>query len=485
MLRVAVTFAALILADAVVPDWDGIAPPARPTRLATHAGSIFLGTESGLYRRSANDSGGWSLVLGSEPIADLASAGPELFIATPAGLWVWTAERESAQRLSLGAGGSASGIAVDDAGAVWVATAAGLFRRAPGALEFARDESVPAGQIDAVACAGGEVWVGLAGALYSGGGERGFTRRLTGVEEGWWQLRGAVRSGDVTLLGVASGLWRIDRAGSRQLELGVGQIYRLARAGERIFVAAERGLYRYAIGELGTGAGRQTLSVEALGLGVEGDRLLIATDRGLAALALETGDARVTPAPARALDRHAHARRVAELQRAVLEYQEIAPARLREIERRARWKGLYPELRAGGGLDRDGAWDAAQNETFTTGALHHLSDADHTDHHGYDAAVTLTWQLSDFVSPDDPLAVSRERRLVVSLRDQVLERVNHLYFQRLQVLGQIEVLASDDGARRAELELAAAEIAAQLDAWSGGAFSRLEDSSPLEDQREP
>jgi hypothetical protein len=485
MLRAALAFAALILADAVMPDWDGIAPPDRPTRLATHAGSIFLGTESGLYRRGAEDSSGWSLVLPAEPIADLASAGADLFIATPAGLWVWTAERGTAQRVALGAGAGVTGLAVDEGGTVWAATAAGLFRRAPGESDFAREEDAPSGLIAAVACADGEIWIGLEGALYSGGRGRGFARRLGGVEAGWWELRGAAAAGGVTLLGVASGLWRIDRAGARQLELGIGEVHRLTRAGERIFVAAERGLYSYAVAELGNGSGKQTLSVTALGLGIEGGRLLVATDRGLAALALDGGEAPVPRPAARPLEAAAHGRRLGALQRAVLAYQELAPSRLTAIESRARWKGLYPELRAGAGFDRDGEWGDAHNQTFTSGALHRLSDSDHSNHHGYDAAVTLTWELSDFVSPDDPLAVSRERRLVVSLRDQVLERVNHLYFQRLRLLGQLDALAVDESWKRAELELAAAEIAAQLDAWSGGAFSRLEADSPLDDQREP
>ena len=485
MLRAAALFAAVILADALMPDWDGIAPPGPPTRLATHEGSIFLGTQSGLYRRAAGDSGGWTLVLPSEAVEDLASVGPELFIATPAGLWVWSAARGSAQRVPLGAGDAVRGIAADDAGTLWVATAGGLFRRSAGESDFAREEGVPAGEIASVACAGREVWVGLDGALYSGGRGRGFARRLGGLEVGWWQLRGAAESGDVTLLGVASGIWRIDPGGARQLELGVGEVHRLARAGERIFVAAERGLYVYALAELGTGSGTQMLSVAALGLGVDAGRLRVATDRGLAVLALDGGEARVTRPAAPPLERAVHERRIAALQRAVLEYQELAPARLGAIESRARWKGLYPELRAGAGLDRDGEWNDGHDQTFTSGALHFLSDSGHNKHHGYDAAVSLVWELSDFVSPDDPLAVSRERRLVVSLRDQVLERVNHLYFQRLRLLGQIQTLARDEGATRAELELAAAEIAAQLDAWSGGAFSRLEAGSPLEDQREP
>jgi hypothetical protein len=288
----------------------------------------------------------------------------------------------------------------------------------------------------------------------------------------------------VTLLGVAAGVWRIDPESNRQIDLGVGEVSRIERAGERVFVASERGLYAYTLREVGTGAGKQSLSVAALGLGVDGSRLWVATDRGLAGFSLDQAP-RAAAGPSGPRPPRPRSAQIAKLQRAVLEYQELEPARLTAIESRARWKGLYPEVRAGAGIDRDDEWNGGNDLTFSSGALHQLWDQERSKNHGWDAAVTLTWELSDFVSPDDGLAVSRERRLVVSLRDQVLERVNHLYFQRLSLLGELAALASGEEAKRAQLELTAAELAAQLDAWSGGAFSRLEADSPLDDQREP
>ena len=88
----------------------------------------------------------------------------------------------------------------------------------------------------------------------------------------------------------------------------------------------------------------------------------------------------------------------------LLRYQELEPARLAAIERRARWKGLYPELRAGAAMDRGKEWNGGDDLTFSSGALHRLWDLDRSRDEGWDAAVTLTWELSDFVSPDDPLA---------------------------------------------------------------------------------
>ena len=487
VLRALPLLAALVLADAVVPDWDRIAPPATPTRLAWHAGALFLGTESGLYRRGEAAPGGWALVLPSEPILDLASAGSELLAATPAGLWAWSAESGRAARVPLGAGEAVTRVSVDAGGTAWVASAGGVFRRAPGEREFAREPSLPPGAVSALACAGAETFVGFEGAIYAGDSARGFTRVLAGLDDGWWELLGATSAGGITLLGVANGVWRLDASGARQLELGVGQLQALARSGERVFVASERGLYEVPLARAGDGAWQQRLSVPVLGLALAGDRLWIATDRGLAAFAADDGAPVPPPPVVRGPDpaeRARQARMIAALQQAVLAYQELAPRRLTVVEERARWAGLYPQLRAGGSWQRDDEKNGGSNTTFTSGALHNLWDQDRSHQDGWDAAVTLTWELEDLALPDNALAVSRERRLVVSLRDQVLERVNHLYFQRVRLLGELAALPGDAAAKRAELELAAAELAAQLDAWSGGAFSRLESDSPLT-KREP
>ena len=469
-----------------MPDWDRIAPPGTPTRLAWYDGALFLGTESGLYRRGEAAPGGWALVLPAEPILDLASAGDELLVATPAGLWAWSRASERALQVPLGAGEAVTRVSVDARGTAWVASAGGVFRRAAGDSEWMREPSLPPGAIAALASAGAETWVGFEGALYAGDAERGFSRRLAGLEEGWWEVRGATAADGITLLGVANGVWRIDAAGARQLELGVGQLQALARWGQRVFAASERGLYEVALAEVGNGAWQQRLSVPVTGLALASERLWVATDRGLAAFALDDGaPARTAPGPRGPdLDGARTARQVAALQRAVLRYQQLEPRRLTVVEERARWAGLYPQLRAAGTWARDDEKNGGSNTTFTSGALHNLWDQDRSHQDGWDAAVSLTWELEDLALPDSALDVSRERRLVISLRDQVLERVNHLYFQRVRLLGELAALPADAAQKRAELELAAAELAAQLDAWSGGEFSRLETDSPLT-QREP
>jgi hypothetical protein len=483
MIAALTLFLCAVAPEALVPDWDRVAPPASPTRLAVRGDEVVLGSESGLYARSERAPGGWALLLASERVSDLAVAGDELLVATSAGLYAGRGEPE---RVSLGAGDEARGVASDGSGNVWVATAAGLFRRARGAAAFERDTNGAPGELFAVATAGGEVWAAAENELRVGASDRPFAPRLTGLEDGWWQLRGALAVDGGTLLAVTAGLWWVDATGARRIEPGIGDVHGVALAGGRVFVAAERGLYAYDGAELERGAGHQLLSQPVLALAVNGVRLLAATERGIASFALGAPSSAPLTAPRGSpLPPERRESQVAALQRAVLVYLELEPSRLHQVESRARWMGLYPELRTSAGYDHQTQRDWNHDETFTSGELHRLFDRDHNRRHGYDAGVDLTWKFSEFVDPENALSVSRERRLVVSLRDQVLERVNHLYFQRLRLLGQLAALPPGDTAQRSELELGAAELAAQLDAWSGGFFTRLERDSLLESQKEP
>ena len=480
---------ALALPETLLPRWDGAAPPASPTKLLARPGSVLLGTDSGLYERrgAARD---WRLVLARDAVRDLAPTEAGALVASGGALFEWSADRAEVREVVLGAGAEAHGVAIDGRGTAWIATGAGLYRRDAGARDFARESAVPAGEVTAVASAGEELWVAINGGLWSGSRERGFEQRMSGLEVGWWELCGAVAWPGTTLLCVPGGVWRVNATGARRIELSTGRLFALARAAGRVYAAGEGGLYAFSEDEPSAAAGRQELSVPAFGLAVAGDELLVATERGIAAFALAAHASATPPSPdpdrgLRIAPTRARASQIQELQRAVLRYLELSPSRLADLAARAERVGLLPELRTSLLYNRDTSRGGKHNETFTSGDLHQLFDSDSATGKGYDVGFTLTWDFAQLASPDDALAISRERRSLVTLRDQVLERVNHLYFGRLRVLAQLEALDASDAAKRAELELDAAEIGAQLDAWSGGVFSRLATNSPLEAQREP
>ena len=125
-------------------------------------------------------------------------------------------------------------------------------------------------------------------------------------------------------------------------------------------------------------------------------------------------------------------------------------------------------LRAGSARDRDRQTDFDQS--FVSGETRDLLDTQRSTRQDFDTSVTLTWDLGDVAYHPEAIDVSRETREIVKLRDDVLDEVNQLYFERRRVLAELAGASGDDAFR---LRLRAAELAAGLDAWTGGWFHRV------------
>jgi hypothetical protein len=83
--------------------------------------------------------------------------------------------------------------------------------------------------------------------------------------------------------------------------------------------------------------------------------------------------------------------------------------------------------------------------------------------------LTLEWDLGDTRFDPEAIDVSREAREVIELRDDVLDEITQLYFERQRAL---DGLASAPPAEQRALALRADELAAGLDAWTGGWFGQ-------------
>lgn len=137
------------------------------------------------------------------------------------------------------------------------------------------------------------------------------------------------------------------------------------------------------------------------------------------------------------------------------------------LGRRGWWPALA--LRAGGGADhdRESGWD----QSFTYGELHDLLDRSDDRSGGFDASITLAWDLGDLAYPADAPELSREARQIISLRDNVLDELTQLYFDRRRALLALNSQPDKDAPEAELLRLRAEELAAGLDAWTGGWFS--------------
>ena len=241
---------------------------------------------------------------------------------------------------------------------------------------------------------------------------------------------------------------------------------RLAAARGRVWIATDAGLVG-ASGPEGpwqrarAPVGHRPVSA----LAGAGPELVVATRAGLFALAGD-GDARPVAGSASFLSRDPPVQAV---HGAALRHLGLEPRRMRELAAAADRSGWLPELRVdldhARGRDRGLDFD----EAFIAGDRRFLFDREERRFRDYGIAVQLEWDLGETVFHPDRLDVSREARLVAQLRDDVLDEINQLYFERQRVLAELADPSPET--RPAALRLRAAELAAGIDAWTGGWFS--------------
>ncbi|MBU3911793.1 MAG: hypothetical protein KKD90_04325 [Candidatus Omnitrophica bacterium] len=158
----------------------------------------------------------------------------------------------------------------------------------------------------------------------------------------------------------------------------------------------------------------------------------------------------------------AHEPSIREVQEAAIEYAEVHPDKIKQWRSAAGKKALLPDVSVG--VDRYVTdywhWDAGQNPDV----LQKGDDAISWD-------VTMSWDLGELIWNNDQTSIDTRSRLMVQLRDDILDEVTRTYFERRRL--QIETLISPPSGlkERMERQLRIAELTADLDALTGGHFS--------------
>ncbi len=141
------------------------------------------------------------------------------------------------------------------------------------------------------------------------------------------------------------------------------------------------------------------------------------------------------------------------------------------MARDVRRRGWLPiaSFRVARELDRNVGRDS--DEVFLSGAVRHLNDSDSDRSEDLELSLTFSWDLGDLAYHPEEIDISREAREIIELRDDVLDEITQLYFERQRVLAALHGLGSVPSEQSLTLRLRAAELAAGIDAWTGGWFS--------------
>ncbi|MBW2269373.1 MAG: hypothetical protein JRH16_12430 [Deltaproteobacteria bacterium] len=494
---------------ALVLAWLGLTPAAAPAvgwRIVTpiSEGRVALAFDPGSGRLAVGDARGLVIGTPGEALRRVPLRGPVRDVAFVAGAASWLLAATDAGLFRIDAGASLRAIALapghaarevvriaTQSGAVALATAGGVFVSSEGTVWQRASRRWPSDAASAVAlrasASGFDCWAIVAGRVWSvelhavGGGFREADARQLVLPDaptgnGPVDVAFDIGGADAVVLFADALAVRAERESEWRVlrpTLAPGaRIQRLVAAHGVAWLATDRGLWSApALTEIWTRAASPVGTRPVGDLVGHGEQLFAASDTAVRE-AHERSRAPLDQRPALPIPDGDPP--IAALQRAALAYLDLESAHIRALRRGVEQRGWLPvvSLRVSGGGDRDR--DVDFDEAFVSGEMRHLVDRSHTRSHDFDASLTLSWDLGDVAYHPEAVDVSREAREVLKLRDDVLDEVNQLYFERRALLAQLAMggaaLAPEEALR---LRLRAAELAAGLDAWTGGWFDRV------------
>ncbi len=157
---------------------------------------------------------------------------------------------------------------------------------------------------------------------------------------------------------------------------------------------------------------------------------------------------------------------IKDIQNAAIKYAEVAPEKILKWRQQAQKMAFLPKVRTGVNRNISDLWHWETGSTTKSG--------DDLINKGKDSVewdVTLSWDLSQLIWNNDQTAIDARAKLMVELRQELLDEVTKLYFERLRVKMELNNLSIEDSKKRFEKELKLQELTALLDALTNGYFS--------------
>lgn len=158
--------------------------------------------------------------------------------------------------------------------------------------------------------------------------------------------------------------------------------------------------------------------------------------------------------------------KIRDIQQAAIRYAEVSPEKISQWRKGAAKKALLPQISVG--IDRNSSdlwhWEGGSTTKTDDDVLRRGKDT-------VDWDVSLSWDLADMIWNDAQTSIDVRSKLMVELRDDILDQVNKLYFERLRVKSELDNLAIEDRNKRFDKQLKLEELTASLDSLTAGYYS--------------
>lgn len=163
-----------------------------------------------------------------------------------------------------------------------------------------------------------------------------------------------------------------------------------------------------------------------------------------------------------------HEPTIEEIQKASIRYAEVHPDKIKEWRRAAARKAWLPDLNIDFGQGKD--WQSSTYFYSTSSEKYKDDDITNGKDHGW--SISMTWELGELIWNNDQTSIDTRSRLMVQLRDDVVNDVTRLYYERRRL--QLEMLLSPPETvwEKIEKELRLEELTADIDAMTGYYLSK-------------
>lgn len=158
---------------------------------------------------------------------------------------------------------------------------------------------------------------------------------------------------------------------------------------------------------------------------------------------------------------------IEDVQKAAIKYAEVQPEKIKNWRKAAAKKAILPRITTSVGRNVTDLWHWETGSSTKNGddVLVKGSPAIEWD-------ISMSWDLSELIWNDAQASIDVRSRLMVELRNDILDEVTKLYFERQRVKLELENLPIEDRRRRLDKEIKLKELTANLDALTGGYFSK-------------
>ncbi|GBD97504.1 MAG TPA: hypothetical protein ENG83_11760 [Nitrospirae bacterium] len=180
------------------------------------------------------------------------------------------------------------------------------------------------------------------------------------------------------------------------------------------------------------------------------------------------------------LSMFAHEPSIGEIREAAIIYAEVQPGKIEKWRKAAAHRAWLPDLKFA--YDKGNDWQSSTYfYNYKGEEKYRDDDITRGDDSGW--SISLTWELGDLIWNSSQTSIDVRSKLMVQLRDDILNEVTRLYFERRRL--QIELLMSPPGDTkdRIEKDLRLQELTANIDALTGSYLSKRLGNTELSARR--